>query len=393
MNKKQKIGLILVVSILFLDMMLYSLLIPLVPFLEENFKLSPTMIGVLFSSYAVGLMVTTPFLGSLTDRIGRKKPIVFGLIGMALSTVMFAFAFDMYWLIAARFVQGVAGASAWVASLALLADLFPTHMRGAAMGTALTGISTGTLLGAPVGGWLMEIGGFLAPFIFSAILSVVILIVVLLFLPTAPIKKNDNKEGGALSLLRNPAILFVASVIVAGQIILCALEPILPMFLEQRFTSSAALIGMMFGAATVGYAAISPVAGALADRYNPYALMLIGLSVLVVGLPLLTLARTVWQEVAAIALVGTSLGFALAPTLSTLGKIVDRTGIGSYGAVYSLFNLSEGVAIIVGPLLGGRLVDLWSIETVFVGGGIALSVYVVVSFLGLRAYRHREVTH
>ncbi|WP_068775973.1 MFS transporter [Paenibacillus sp. FJAT-26967] len=360
MTRVQLTGLSLVIAILFIDMLLYSLIIPVTPYLTQKLQPSSTLTGILFSSYAIALFAFTPILGPLSDRIGRKKPILIGLAGMTLSTLLFAYAETMWMLIGARFLQGIAAAATWTAALALLADLFPPKMRGGAMGTALTGMSLGTLLGAPFGGWLLDFGGYAMPFYFAAGLTVVCIGLVFFLLREPP--RIQEEKTNALYLLRNRSVLFIAGVVLTAETVLTLLEPILPVFLTERVAASPSMIGLLFAVMSVAYGAVAPLSGMLADRWNPRYLMLIGLACLAASMPLIAVSQTMWQQAGAMLLVGASVGFALSPTLSTLGTIVDSGGnAGSYGAAYSLFNMFHAVGMIVGPFLGGVLTDTFTV--------------------------------
>ncbi|CAH0122040.1 MULTISPECIES: MFS transporter [unclassified Paenibacillus] len=370
MNKAQRIGLTLTISILFIDMLLYSILIPIIPYYNELLQPSATAMGVLFGSYAVAMLAATPFFGKLSDRIGRRKPLLLGLIGLALSTVLFMFAGSMFMLIAARFIQGIAAAATWTAALALVADLFPQASRGKVMGFALTGISTGSLLGAPVGGWLFEAGGHMTPFVTAAGLTLLNFVLVLFLLQEG--KRAASEQTSLFSLLRNRSVLYIAIVILLAESCLTLMEPTLPVFLTEHLLLSPLALGLLFGAMTLAYGVVAPVSGSLADRYNPRILMLIGLGCLAVTMPLIVVSQNIWQVAIAGLLAGGSVGFALSPTLPTLGQIVDRDGSGSYGVAYSLFNMFHAVGMIIGPLVGGVLTDMLTVPAAIVAVGITV---------------------
>lgn len=378
-SRQQQIGLWLVIGILFIDMLLYSLVIPIIPLFIEKMNPSSTLIGVLFSSYAVALLLATPFFGSLSDRIGRKLPILFGLAGLAVSTVLFTCADSILTLIAARFMQGVAAAAAWSAALALLADLFPAQTRGMMMGIALTAISTGSLLGAPLGGWLLEVGGYTMPFFATTALTILVLLLVMLLLREPA--RTKGEQIGLFTLLRNRSVLFIAGIVLAAESLMTMLEPMLPVFFTERLAISPLKIGLLFGAMTLAYGLIAPFAGSLSARVNPRWIMLSGLGSLAVTLPLLLLSQTLWQEAGAMVLIGAGIGFTLSPTLSTLGTIVDRGGNDAYGTAYALFNMFHAVGMIAGPLIGGVLTDLLSIPTAIGSISAALLIGVLVAFL------------
>lgn len=382
LTRTQWIGLVLVISILFVDMLLYSLFIPVVPYFTEQYQMSSTTLGILFGSYAAALFLTTPMFGRITDRLGRRKTIILGLICMIAATLLFVFSQTTMTLILARFIQGLAAAASWTAALALLADLFPGPMRGAVMGIAMTGISSGSLLGAPIGGWLFEVGDHHTPFWFAMGLTLLITILVVLLL-REPKRMERPAEGGAFSLLRHRTVLFIACVILLAETTLTMLEPLLPVYVTERFQLSPLTLGLLFGAMTLCYGLIAPISGSLAVRYNPFRLMLFGLAGLAVTLPLIVMASSVPLMMLAGCFIGAAVGFTLSPTLPTLGSIVDKDAAGGdYGAAYALFNMIHAVGMMLGPVASGVLTDTLTVTTsLVVVSTVILAVAISFSIL------------
>src|SRR5881396_606062 len=90
----------------FTDIVAYSIAIPVLPDLSRRLGASPTMIGLLFASFGVTLLTVSIPMGAVSDRIGRKAPMMAGLAALAGATLLFAFATTLPWLFAARLVQG-----------------------------------------------------------------------------------------------------------------------------------------------------------------------------------------------------------------------------------------------------------------------------------------------
>lgn len=391
MTKQQRTGLLFVILILFIDMLLYSLLIPIVPYFTETLQPSSTMMGVLFSSYAVAMLIATPVFGPISDRFGRRIMLLIGLLGLAASTLLFAFSESMTLLITARFVQGISAAATWPTALALLADLFPPQKRGAVMGTALTAISTGTLLGAPIGGWLFEISDHRMPFLAAAAFTVLNIVLVFLFLKEE--KNRTVSEKLELSgFIRNPQVVFIAGIVLLAEVSLCLLEPTLPVFFTEKMGSTPTTIGLLFAVMTLAYGLIAPVAGSLSSRYNPYKLMFAGIIALAIFMPFLVWSGSLWQAAIAMALVGAGVGFTLSPTLATLGGIIDEGGSGAYGTAYSLFNMFHGVGMVAGPLLGGILTDLLPVTSAIPVVAAAVLGFGILLFVQLRASKTVRIT-
>src|SRR5262249_36242586 len=122
--KSRGLAVALVTGATFTDILAYSIAVPVLPHLSRQFGASPTVIGLLFASFGVTLFAVSVPMGGYSDRIGRKFPLVGGLLALAAASVLFAFAPDMTWLFIARLIQGGADAVTWVVGFALVADLY-----------------------------------------------------------------------------------------------------------------------------------------------------------------------------------------------------------------------------------------------------------------------------
>src|SRR5690348_15691955 len=125
MNRSRTAAVAFVTFATFTDLLAYSIAIPVLPDLSRRLGASPTMIGLLFASFGVTLLTVSIPMGAVSDRLGRKWPLVGGMAALAAATVLFAFATTLPWLFAARLIQGAADAITWVVGFALIADLYP----------------------------------------------------------------------------------------------------------------------------------------------------------------------------------------------------------------------------------------------------------------------------
>lgn len=380
LTREKKVGLTFAVAVIFFDMLLYSVIIPLTPYYEEAFKASPTMIGFLFSSYSITLLIFTPYFGSLTDRIGRKKPLVIGLAGMVLATVLFAHPLNFGMLVIARGLQGMASAATFTAALALIADLFTKKERAVYMGFAMTGMSMGMLLGAPIGGFLVDFGGYQAPFYIISVLMVIFIFYGGIYLKEIDRPEDVQNPERLISLLKKPAILWILVLLVVSEGALTMLEPILPIYLSGTYSNHSVFIGLMFGLITLAYGVMAPVSGVLVSKYPSSRVVLIGLLFSGLTLPFIVLSTSVFQLVLALLILGGSLGIAISPTLAMMGETQEDSEQASYGVLYSLFNLFFAIAAILGPLTGGVLTDVFSAKTtIFIASGTILFFTFVLS--------------
>src|SRR5205814_3266600 len=132
---------------------------------------SPTMIGFLFGSFGLTLLAVSIPMGAASDRVGRKLPMVCGLLALAASTLLFAFGDSLPWLFAARLVQGAADAVTWVVGFAMIADRYGPDERGRVTGIVMSGTSFAFMIGPSIGGWLYELGGIRLPFLVVTLLA------------------------------------------------------------------------------------------------------------------------------------------------------------------------------------------------------------------------------
>src|SRR6201989_1075278 len=168
LRSSRAVAVALVTFSTFTDIVAYSVAVPVLPDLSRKLGASPTMIGLLFASFGVTLLSVSIPMGAISDRIGRRIPMVGGLLALAAATLLFAYSDGLPWLFAARLVQGGADAVTWVVGFALIADRFGPEERGRVSGIVMSGTSIAFMVGPSVGGWLYEMGGIRAPFLLVA---------------------------------------------------------------------------------------------------------------------------------------------------------------------------------------------------------------------------------
>src|SRR5216684_3066750 len=108
---------------LFMDYLVYGLVIPLTP--HSPAIGSEGQLGLLYGGYSAGVLLATPLFGYLGDRIGCRRPMIYGVVLSALTVVLFAFATNFYLLLLGRLLQGAAASASWTAGLALIAARYP----------------------------------------------------------------------------------------------------------------------------------------------------------------------------------------------------------------------------------------------------------------------------
>jgi multidrug resistance protein len=339
----------------FTDAIAYSIAVPVLPDLSGRLGASPTTIGLLFASFGLTLLLVSIPMGAMSDRIGRKGPMLGGLVALAASTLLFAFAETLPWLFAARLVQGGADAVTWVVGFALLADLYGPAERGSVMGMVMSGATFAFMVGPTFGGWLYELGGIRLPFLFVAALAVVCTLAFFWLQP--PAQRAAREDVSILAVLRIPAVAACTAAVVGASATLSMLEPVLPLFLSSTLGIGPARIGMLFGAGAVVSMALHPLYGRLADRWGGRSLTMIGLILTACVVPILSFAWSYQSAIAFYVLLASTVAIVITPSLTYMAEATSAAGVESFGVGYGVYNMAWGVGLLVGPAVGGFLYE------------------------------------
>jgi multidrug resistance protein len=360
----------------FTDTVLYYVLVPLLPGYARALGLGPMGVAVLFGSYAAALLVCTIPLGRLADRVGRRRPMLWGLVGLGATTILFAFSASFPLLVLARVLQGISAAATWVTGLALLADHFPSGQRGRAMGTAFACANVAVLLGPPASGWLAEHAGPRSPFLLAAALALLDALARAFLLSDAPME--TGRRLGMKELLVSRDVRVYAGAMALGSGMWALLESTMPVDLDRRLALSPTAIGLLFAAAAATHTVTSPLMGTLSDRVGRKKVVTAGLLSALVLLPLPAFLGSGVAIVAAMLLLGVTTSLVLSPTSPALADAVERMGSQSYASVFSILNLAFALGMMVGPFAGGALSSLLGLRGALMVMALAFGAYAPV---------------
>ncbi len=143
--------LLLVAVLVFVDTMLYAALTPLLPHFAHDLHFSKARAGTLVAAYAAGALVGGLPGGWASARMGARRAVLVGLVGMGLASVGFAFADSFSTLFLARFLQGLGSAFTWAGSFSWLLAAAPRERRGELIGSAMGAAVFGALFGPVIG--------------------------------------------------------------------------------------------------------------------------------------------------------------------------------------------------------------------------------------------------
>lgn len=359
---------------IFADSLLYSAVVPVLPAYAQQHGASSLAIGVLFASYAVALLVMTPVVGLLSDRLGHRGPVIGGMVGLTLATLAYAMAGSYPTLLAARTLQGAAAAAVWTSGVALVAERVAPSAHGSAMGVVLASMSAGLLLGPPVTGVLGGAYGFRTPFVLFAVAAGLCCLVQLL-LPRGRSRAVPTR-GSVRTLFASRDFRRTVVTVVVAAAALSMLEPLLPLDLATRLGADAAVIGMVFGAATLVHLGASPGVGLLSDRAHRPLLMTAGLVGMAVVIPFTGSGGSVLSTTVVLMAFAVAYSFVLVPALPEIAAQARRSG-GGYAAAYGAFNIAYAAGMVAGPSAGSALAGALSLTGALVVAGTVLTVTAV----------------
>ncbi len=355
MRPARSVSVALVTFATFTDIIAYSIGVPVLPDLSRRLGASPTTIGFLFASFGVTVLAVSVPMGAISDRVGRRLPLVGGLLTLSASTVLFAFADRLPALFAARLVQGAADAVTWVVGFALIADLYGPEERGRVMGLVMSGTTFGFMIGPTVGGWLYEQGGARQPFLVVAALAALGALG-FAWLPLPP-RSGVHEAVPLRTVLKVPSVAACAAAVVLVGGTIAMLEPVLALFLAADIGLGPSRIGLVFGAAALVSSALHPAFGRIADRSGGRRLTMAGLVVMAVVMPVL---GRIWsfESAAALYLITVvPIAMVVTPSLTYMAEATTKAGVGSFGVAYGLYNVAWAIGLLFGPSVGGFLYE------------------------------------
>lgn len=342
--------LIVVAFALFMDYLIYGLVVPLTPSSPAHIS-DEAHLGMLYGGYAAGVLLATPLFGWLGDKLGCRKPMIIGVILSAIAIVIFGFGSNFYLMLIARILQGAAAAATWTAGLALVAEHY-ADKRVEMMGFAMLGSTGGSVIGPTLGGWLFEVGGYTFPFIVVGVLVAIDALMRIFLLP--PEKGTVEASPDLKSLLLDKSILVAGGAVMLAAAGWAILEPLLPNHLTKTLGTNPAMIGVMFTISTIAYGCVLPLVGKAAERFGIQRTICGGMAMMALTLPLLAIPSSevaiaghefpVWA-ITTLCLVSMSYAFVLNPASAELGNAVDRKGLDCYAAAYAVYNITYSLGM------------------------------------------------
>ena len=372
-------------STIFLIALPFGILEFVLPIYGKSIGAGAVQIGLFFSVFSLMTVLLRPLIGAGLDHYGRRVFYIAGLAGYALTMLAFAFSDQVWGILLARTLQGVASAFLWLSAQAITADLAADSQRGRSFGGIEQSANQGALLGTTFGMFVIIWIGIEKSWqplflLYSALALVSVLLALLRLKESLPARTTRNQSRIVWS--RPWILLLLVTVVTAASWTM--VSPILMIYLQDKLHTGVDELALAFLPAALVWALLPTRLGRLADRFGRKPLMLFGLlvaavtSFLIPGLSSLLGLTVLWAVQALSYAAGDPAEQAL---------VADLTGGEQRGRGFGLYAMSAGIGATLGPFVGGWLYQEVDPGAPFFANGLILlaNFFILWIFLQLPA--------
>jgi len=342
-------------------------------------------IGIIEGIAEAAAAITKVFSGAISDYLGKRKALAVVGYGLAaLSKPIFPLATTIYWVSGARFIDRIGKGIRGAPRDALVADITPANLRGAAYGLRQALDSVGAFVGPSLAillmGWFAnDIRSVLWVALLPAMLSVSLLVVGVRE-PEAPHITSTSVKVLAMVDIKRMPLRYWGVVVLGAVFTLARFSEAFLVLRAQDVGVAIAYVPVVMIVMNIVYSVFAYPAGAAADRVSSRTLLVIGLLLLIVADTALALAKAPGTVFLGAAFWGLHMAF----TQGLLSKLVaDAAPAKLRGTGFGIFNLVSGVALLLASVIAGGLWSQFNASATFIAGGL----FAALAAAGLLLYR------
>ncbi len=361
MTKHNRRSMAILFVTLVVIMLGFGMIIPLIPFYIDSFGASGSELGLLMATFAAMQFFFAPLWGQLSDRHGRKGVLMIGILGYAVSQLLFGLSTELWMLFASRALAGILSAATLPTAMAYIGDSTSDEDRGGGMGMLGAAMGVGMVLGPGLGGWLAT-QSLSLPFFIAAGLSALMLPFVWLALPESLPKEARTQGGKGLqgpqfgemwrALFGPIGFLLVLAFLVSYG--LANFEAVFGLYALQRYDYGPARVGTILTVIGLASALVQGgLTGPLTKRWGEVAIIRISLLGSAIGFVLMLQAQTYVAVLLTVSFFIVSNAL-LRPAVSAL---ISQRASGGQGVAMGLNNSFMSLGRMVGPSWAGFVFD------------------------------------
>jgi len=385
----------IIVVTLFIDSLGSTLLFPFFAlYITQKFGVGMTQAGVLLGMSSLFGLIGSVIGGALTDKFGRRRLILFGLVFSALSSLLFGLASDVRLLYFLVVIVGLLSRVSTPAHDAMLADILPPDKRQEAFGITRVVFNYSWIFGTALGG-LIAARSFLALFVADAVLSLSVAIILYRLLPeTKPASLIETKQGqsflstiaGYRLVLRDLAYMGFT---LAGMIVLIVYQQqygALAVYLRDVHNIGSKSYGVMLSMTGLEVVLLQIWISRTIRKYPPFLMMTLGALFFMVGFAMIGFVKgfTFFLLAVVIATVGEMILF---PTNKALA--VNFAPAEMRGRYMAIYDFGWTIPATFGPAAAGLILDNYNPNLLWYVGGILCAV-AALSFYALHLWLGRQ---
>jgi MFS family permease len=361
-----------------LTVMAGSILSPVLNLIREGLGVDPASVGLIITAHGLFIAIFSPLWGNLIDRIGTKKPFMFGLAlyGLAGGSGLFI---TTYWgLIISRAFLGIAVAAIINSITVTILNLYKGEDRNKIMGWRGSANAFGGIIWPLIGGLLGGLSWHL-PFAVY-LLGIPLSLVALITMPeTGQAQIRDTgKDSSVLHIFRSNPILFVIyGLLFLTMVLLYAIIVFVPQLLENIGISTPFYISLFISTMAVAGGTTSLMYGKIKARLSYKTIILIALALWAVGFSAISQAFSGLLIAVSVALVGIGQGMLLPAVMVWVGETVP---ISFRGRIVSYMGTFGFIGQFLSPVIFGPVLLLSGLNGVFLAAGAACTI-LFLSFL------------
>ncbi|MFF2857362.1 MFS transporter [Peribacillus sp. NPDC058002] len=392
MSAEQRKKIIILMINMFIAIGSFGIIIPILPAYLASINQGGTAAGLMIAIFAGAQLIFSPIAGKWTDQFGRRKMIIYGLIGLTLSMFIF-YAVNSIWLLyASRIIGGIGAALLIPAIFAYVADITTFDQRAKGNSLVSAAMSLGIVVGPGIGGFLADFG-LKFPFLISALVSlsaVVFSIFVLKESETAQV--TQDMDAKTETMVRKIALsvkmpyfipLIITLVMSFG---LMAYESVIGLYLDNQFNSSPKDIAVMVTATGIVSVIVQLfVVDRIVRRFGEVNVLNIFISVAAIGflLSLFASSYLIFFLISLVIFLSTSI---LRPVLNTL---ISKMAGNEQGFAMGMNNAYMSIGNVLGPTLAGMMYDI-HITYPFMLGLILLFITLMITMAWQKRSLHTK---